>query len=130
MVQCEVLLGEMLGGQPADEDPTPGPGDIPQNGPLDFFGFRSEWAAPFGQQGQQPQMGPQPNPFAGPNNAPQDLDAQPMADDVWAPWQNNEVSIQAPMMDLNGLPLNLAPDLNVEPVVDMAEVIIDPPVIP
>ena len=48
MVQCEVLLGEMLGGQPTDEDPAPGPGDIPQNGPFDFFGFGQNGPAPFG----------------------------------------------------------------------------------
>ena len=48
MVQCEILFGEMLGGQPADEDFALGSSDIPQNGPFDFFGFGQNGPAPFG----------------------------------------------------------------------------------
>lgn len=44
MVQCEVLQGELLGGQPTDEDPAPGPDDILLNGPFDFFWLRSDGA--------------------------------------------------------------------------------------
>jgi hypothetical protein len=38
--QCEILQGNLLGGLLADEDPAPGLGDFPPNGPYDFFGFR------------------------------------------------------------------------------------------
>ncbi|CAD6266675.1 unnamed protein product [Miscanthus lutarioriparius] len=43
IVQCEILSGELLGGLLADEDPALGPGDIPPNGPFDFFGFVNEY---------------------------------------------------------------------------------------
>jgi len=42
-VQCEILQENLLGGMAADDDPEPGPHNLPPGGPFDFFGF--------GQQG-------------------------------------------------------------------------------
>ena len=49
-VQCEILPGNLLGGLPADEDPAPGPDDIPPNCPFDLFGFGQHGPGPAPQQ--------------------------------------------------------------------------------
>ncbi|KAJ1289248.1 hypothetical protein BS78_02G149600 [Paspalum vaginatum] len=38
-IQCEILQHHMLGGQPADEDPPPGPDHVGPGVPFDSFGF-------------------------------------------------------------------------------------------
>ena len=122
-MQCEVLQGQLLGGLSQDKDAAPRPNDFPPGGPFDLFGFGQNGPGPADLQNQQ--GGPNLFPgglggaFVGANREQID---QP-ADAVWEGWPDNVQEI--PNMDLNVDPEN-PPEINLNVVLDMQEMIIDP----
>jgi len=127
-VQCEILQGNLLGGMAADDDPEPGPHNLPPGGPFDFFGFGQQGPGtvnpPPHQNGSNPpphQNGPNPQNvhLAGGQNQPME------AAEAWDAWPEHNPVVQniALNIDINEAP-QMGIDLNEAP--DQEEMIVDP----